>query len=68
MGVASEMVIADVIDATEFPELAGRYHVRGVPRTVVNDIVHIEGVVPELAFLAQLLPVFEGPNAASAAY
>ncbi len=59
MGVASEMVTADVIDASEFPELAARYHVRGVPRTIVNDIVHIEGAVPESAFLAQLLPLFE---------
>lgn len=68
MGVASEMVIADVIDATEFPELADRYHVRGVPRTVVNDLVHIEGAVPESAFLAQLLPLFEQMNGTQAAH
>jgi glutaredoxin-like protein len=65
MAVASDKVVADVIDAAEFPELADQYHVRGVPRTVVNDIVHIEGAVPESAFLAQLLPLFEevrGPS------
>lgn len=66
MGIASEMVTADVIDATEFPELAARYHVRGVPRTVVNDTVQIEGAVPEPAFLAQLLPLFEQMHATPA--
>jgi len=66
MGVASEMVAAGVIDATEFPQRAARYHVRGVPRTVVNDIVYIEGAVPESAFLGQLLPLFEQMNATPA--
>ena len=65
MAVASDKVVAHVIDATEFPELADQYRVRGVPRTIVNDRVHIEGAVPESAFLAQLLPLFEGASGPS---
>ena len=59
LAVASPHVVADVIDASEFPVLANYYRVRGVPRTVVNDRVEIEGALPESAFLAQLLPLFE---------
>jgi hypothetical protein len=50
-----------VVDATEFPELASHYQVYGVPRTVVNDTVHVEGAVPESAFMAELLPILEAP-------
>ncbi|RME39382.1 MAG: glutaredoxin [Thermoflexia bacterium] len=54
MAVASPMVRADMVEATEFPHLAYRYHVMGVPRTVINEKVHIEGAVPESYVLAKL--------------
>ena len=46
MAYASPMVRADAIESSEFPQLAIKYEVAGVPRTVINDKVHIEGVVP----------------------
>jgi glutaredoxin-like protein len=58
MALASEWVTADAVDATEFPDLADRYEVRGVPRTVVNETVHVEGAVPEAMLMAQLMPLF----------
>ena len=54
---------ADAIDATQFPELADRYHVHGVPRTVANDTVHVEGAVPEAMLMAELLPILEAQAA-----
>lgn len=51
----SPWIVADTIEATEFPELARRYGVRGVPRTIVNDRDAIEGAVPEAAFLRSVL-------------
>ena len=63
MAVASNWVTADAIDATEFPDLADRYHVHGVPRTVVNDTVHVEGAVPEAALMAELIPILETQGA-----
>ena len=33
--------------ATEFPDLVARYAVRGVPKTILNDRLFIEGAVPE---------------------
>jgi glutaredoxin-like protein len=46
MAYASPMVRADCVESTEFPYLAVKYQVAGVPRTVINDVTHIEGVVP----------------------
>jgi predicted DsbA family dithiol-disulfide isomerase len=66
MAMASDMVTADAIDATEFPELAEHYQVYGVPRTVINETIHVEGAVPEPMLLAQLIPVLEA-NSPSAA-
>ncbi len=43
----SPLVTADAIEATEFPELARKYGVQGVPRTVINDTIDVEGAVPE---------------------
>jgi alkyl hydroperoxide reductase subunit AhpF len=59
MALVSDWVTADAVDATEFPELADRYRVRGVPRTIVNDTVHIEGAVPEAMLMAELSPILE---------
>jgi glutaredoxin-like protein len=46
MAYASHNVRADAVESTEFPHLSIRYQVAGVPRTVINDKTHIEGVVP----------------------
>jgi len=43
----SEKVTAEAIEATEFPELANRYQVQGVPRTVINETFAVEGSQPE---------------------
>lgn len=55
LAIESELISADMIEATEFPELAGRYHVRGVPKTVVNGALGIEGALPEAEFVDQIL-------------
>ena len=48
--IANPQIRATVIEATEFPDLAQRYQVRGVPRTVINDAEAIEGAIPSAAF------------------
>jgi len=63
MAIAGERVTADAVDATEFPELAARYEVYGVPRTVVNDTVHVEGAVPEARLMAELITIIGGRGA-----
>jgi hypothetical protein len=48
------MVTADMVEATEFPHLAIKYSVMGVPRTVINETVHIEGAVPEAIMMKKI--------------
>jgi len=54
MAIASPLVRADMVEAQEFPHLALKYQVMGVPRTVINETVHIEGAVPESIVLEKL--------------
>lgn len=54
MAVASPMVKADMISAQEFPHLAMKYQVMGVPRTVINESTHIEGAVAEPTVLEKI--------------
>ena len=46
------------VEATEFPDLARRYRVTGVPKTVVNDAVEILGGLPQDDFVSQALAPF----------
>ncbi len=55
MAVESDMVRADMVEASEFPHLVHKYNVFGVPKTVVNDEVEFEGALPEPLFLAQVM-------------
>lgn len=60
MAVSSAMVRADMIEATEFPHLSMKYQVMGVPRTVINENVHIEGAVPEGVVLDRIQQALAG--------
>jgi hypothetical protein len=40
---------------SEFPDLAAQYHVRGVPKIVMNDTVELVGAQPEAEFVDALL-------------
>lgn len=57
----SSRIKADMVESTEFPHLAQRYNIFGVPKTVVNENVFIEGAVPEEAFLEHVLKAL-GPQ------
>ncbi len=57
LALASTRITADCVEVTEFPHLATRYGVSGVPRTVINEVIHIEGAVPEAALVAELMTV-----------
>ena len=54
LAIESDHVRADVVEAVEFPHLAIKYNVRGVPRTVINETIHIEGAMPEPMLMAQV--------------
>ena len=54
MAIENEHVMADVIEVNEFPHLAQRYVIRGVPKTVINDTVEFIGNVPEPQFMEHI--------------
>ena len=58
MAFASPHITAYAVEATEFPDLARRYQVTGVPKTVVNDEIDILGALPQEAFVQQALQQF----------
>src|SRR6266545_2109278 len=55
LAYASPYITADAVEVTEFPELGERYHVMGVPRTIIDELVAVEGAAPEGMLLAKLV-------------
>ncbi len=51
MAIVNEHVVADVVEVNEFPYLAQRYSIRGVPMTLINESVGFVGNVSESQFL-----------------
>ncbi len=54
MALESDLVQGDMIEISEFPHLAVKYQVQGVPRTVINDSIRIEGALPEAALMERI--------------
>lgn len=59
IAIENDNIKADMVEATEFPHLAQKYQIHGVPKTVINEDIHIEGAVPEARFVQELLKVTE---------
>ena len=64
MAFANPLITAYAVEATEFPDLARRYHVNGVPKTVVNEEVEILGGLPQDAFVQQALSMLDSDGSA----
>ena len=59
MAIENEHITADVIEVSEFIDLAQRYRVQGVPKTVINDRVEFVGALPEPRFVQQVLQALD---------
>lgn len=55
MAVGNDNVRADMVEATQLPQLALNYQVGGAPRTVINQNRFVEGMVPQAVMLQMLL-------------
>ena len=56
MAMESPLVQAEMVEAMEFPDLANRHHVSGVPQTTINDGAgHVVGAVPEQNLTAAII-------------
>lgn len=54
LAMESDLIRGDMVEAVEFPHLSNKYHVHGVPRTVINETVYMEGAAPEKVLLGKL--------------
>lgn len=55
LAMASDLITAEGVSSEEFPELANRFGVMAVPKTVINDRHSFEGALPEPQFVQQVL-------------
>lgn len=53
--IENDLIRADIIDAGEFPHLALKYSVVGVPKVVLNEKVEFVGVFPEDLFIEHVI-------------
>ena len=65
MAVESSMIRATCVEATEFLDLAQRYRVTGVPKTVVNGTIEMLGALPESVFVRTAVGATEPPASSS---
>ena len=55
LAVESDLVKADVIDSGEFPDLAMKYNVVGVPKIIINEKIEFVGAFNEDLFAEHVL-------------
>ncbi|HBA60681.1 MAG TPA: glutaredoxin [Elusimicrobia bacterium] len=60
LALASPNITAEMVEATEFPAMATKYRVEGVPKIVVNEKTELIGAQPESAMLAAVLASIAG--------
>jgi glutaredoxin-like protein len=51
----NKFISAEMIDVGEFPHLANKYQVFGVPKVIINEKVKFEGALPEEEFVDRLM-------------
>ena len=60
LAMESDLISAHMVEVVEFPHMAVKYDVMGVPRTVINETIQIEGAVPEPMLMREFAQLLEG--------
>jgi glutaredoxin-like protein len=55
LAIESDMIKADIIETSEFPDLAQKYNVIGVPKIIINETVEFVGAFNEDLFAEHVL-------------
>ena len=55
MAMENDRIRADVVEVQEFPQIAQKYRVMGVPKTVINETTQFIGAVSEETFISKTL-------------
>jgi glutaredoxin-like protein len=62
LALASDKVTADMVEISEFPELAVKYEVQGVPKTVINEKHELVGAQPVEELVEKVLEAAGEPG------
>ncbi len=57
--ILNPLIEADMVESLEFQDLATKYQVFGVPKTIINETISIEGAVPPESFVEKLFDAVE---------
>lgn len=60
LALANKNVTTHVVEIAEFPQLATRYHVVGIPKVVINETTEFEGLVPLAEFFRHIQRAVQG--------
>ena len=55
MALINDLIRVDMVDSAEFPQLAQRYDVSSVPKTVINEVHSFVGALPAEAVYLEIL-------------
>lgn len=55
----SKNIRSDMVEAIEFPHLANRYNVSGVPKSIINETIYIEGAFPERSYVDRIIELLK---------
>jgi predicted DsbA family dithiol-disulfide isomerase len=57
--MANNHITADMVELSEYPHLAVKYNVQGVPKIIINEEHSIVGSMPEMKFAQAVLKAIE---------
>ncbi len=57
--IINPLIEGEMIESLEFQDLANKYQVYGVPKTVFNETIFLEGAVPPETFVEKLYDAIE---------
>jgi hypothetical protein len=61
MAMENTLIMGEMVEATEFPELANRYNVSGVPQTTINmGDGTVVGAAPEEHLVIEIQQALKG--------
>ena len=53
--MANDHIVSDMVELSEFPHLAVKYNVQGVPKIVINENHSVPGLPADIDFVKAIL-------------
>lgn len=53
--MANDNIVSDMVEIAEFPHIAVKYGVQGVPKIIINEEHSVEGLPPDMDLVKKIL-------------